>query len=107
MLKRCPELKPTDAEGVARRFRLPWALGTVGLIRPMSHAFCGDCDRIRITADGMLKPCLHSGQELPLRGLSGEALVLQIARGIGAKPPEHHLREHSSDAERGMSQIGG
>lgn len=107
VLARCPALQPIGGEGVAMRYRLPNALGAVGLIRPMSHAFCGDCDRIRITADGMLKPCLHSGQELPLRGLSGEALVRQIALGIGAKPPEHRLREHSSDAERGMSQIGG
>lgn len=59
--QRCPDLEAVGAEGVASCYRLPGAAGTVGLIAPMSHVFCGDCSRIRITADGKLKPCLHSG----------------------------------------------
>lgn len=107
VLDTCPELAPTDTEGVARRYRLPGAKGAVGLIQPMSHAFCGDCDRIRVTADGMLKPCLHSGAELNLRGLTGRALVDRIAEGIGAKPPAHHLLDAGSETERRMNRIGG
>ena len=103
----CPALLPTDTEGVARRYRLPGAKGAVGLIQPMSHAFCGDCDRIRVTADGMLKPCLHSGAELNLRGLSGQTLVNRIAEGFGAKPPTHHLLDAGSETDRRMNQIGG
>lgn len=107
VLRRLPRLVPVSAEGVAMRYRLPDGLGTVGLIRPMSRAFCGDCDRIRVTADGMLKPCLHSGAEISLRGLSGEALVRRIAEGIGAKPMEHHLQDEGTGTDRRMSQIGG
>lgn len=107
VLARCPELAPVDVEGVARRYRLPDAKGTVGLIRPMSHAFCGDCDRVRITADGMLKPCLHSGMEIDLKGLTGQALTDALVRGIGAKPAKHHLSDGGSETERRMSQIGG
>lgn len=107
VLKACPELQPIGMEGVAQRYRLPQSLGAVGLIRPMSHAFCGDCDRIRVTSDGMLKPCLHSGVELSLRGLSGEALVERLLEGIEGKPSTHHLNQSGSETDRRMNQIGG
>lgn len=107
VLRRVPELIPLAGEGVAARYRLPDGLGTVGLIRPMSRAFCGDCDRIRVTADGMLKPCLHSGAEISLRGLRGEALRARIAEGIRAKPEAHHLADGGTGTDRGMNQIGG
>jgi len=107
VLTRCPTLLPIGDEGVARRYRLPDGVGTIGLIRPMSHAFCGDCDRIRVTSDGMLKPCLHSGTELNLRGLSGTALIKRMQEGIGGKPATHHLREGGTETDRRMNQIGG
>ena len=59
VLSRVPELRPAGRSGVAQLYRLPGAAGMVGLIEPMSCAFCADCTRIRITADGKLKPCLH------------------------------------------------
>lgn len=108
VLDACPDLRPAEASGVARRYRLPDGQGLVGLIEPMSHRFCGDCDRIRVTADGKLKPCLHSDQEIPLRGLHGEALRRAIAAGIAAKPERHHMNETGrSEAGRNMHQIGG
>ena len=80
----------------------------MGLIAPMSHRFCGDCDRIRVTADGKLKPCLHSDQEISLRSLHGEALRQAIRDGIAAKPERHHMTETGrSGAGRNMHQIGG
>lgn len=89
-------------------YRLPGAAGTVGLIAPMSHVFCGDCSRIRITADGKLKPCLHSGEEIPLRGLTGADLVQAVRQGIARKPERHHLeRRGGSEARRSMNEIGG
>jgi GTP 3',8-cyclase len=103
----CPELVPTANEGVAHRYRLPGAAGTVGLIRPMSHAFCGECDRIRVTADGMLKPCLHSSEEISLRGLAGAELLARIREGIGDKPAAHRLNGSGTGTSRRMSQIGG
>ena len=106
--QRCPALEPTGAEGVASCYRLPGASGTVGLIAPMSHVFCGDCSRIRITADGKLKPCLHSGEEIPLRGLTGEDLVQAVRQGIARKPERHHLeRRGGSETRRSMNEIGG
>lgn len=107
VLEACPGLIPIADEGVARRYRLPDAVGTVGLIRPMSHAFCGTCNRIRITADGKLKPCLHSGVEMDLRELNGAALQACIAEGIAGKPPTHHLNDTGTETDRRMNQIGG
>ena len=108
VLDRVPELEPVGTDGVSRIYRLPGALGTVGLIEPMSHAFCSNCSRIRITADGKLKPCLHSETEIPLRGLSGEALREAIMRGVAMKPKQHELtRDGESRAGRGMNEIGG
>ena len=108
VLEACPELEPVGASGVARRYRILGGIGLVGLIEPMSHQFCDRCDRIRVTADGKLKPCLHSDQEIPLRGLTGEALREAIRKGIAAKPPRHHMTETGrSDTARNMNQIGG
>lgn len=101
-----PDLLPMAAEGVARRYRLPGGAGTVGLIAPMSHEFCSQCRRIRVTADGRLKGCLHSAEELTLRGLHGEALRGAIRQGIAQKPAGHHLRS-GSDTPRNMNEIGG
>ena len=107
VLERMQELAPIEAQGVARRYRLPGAMGTVGLISPVSHDFCGDCRRIRVTADGKLKGCLHSREEVPLRGLHGQELVDAVRQGILHKPKRHHLAERRSDTPRNMNQIGG
>lgn len=108
VLEACPDLRPVEGAGVARRYAVPGGQGIVGLIEPMSHRFCGDCDRIRVTADGKLKPCLHSRQELPLRGLHGEDLRRAIREGAAAKPERHHMDETGhSEAGRSMHQIGG
>jgi cyclic pyranopterin phosphate synthase len=108
VLERCPELQPVDTHGVSWRYRLPGGRGYVGLIAPLSHIFCSQCSRIRITADGKLKPCLHSKTEIELRGLHGAALDAAIRRGIAFKPEQHHLNEAGiSESLRGMSAIGG
>ena len=108
VLERCPELEPVSHDGVAACCRFPGAKGTVGLIAPMSHAFCSECSRIRITADGKLKPCLHSAAELSLRGLSGDELEAAIRRGILMKPERHHMNASGeTETQRGMFEIGG
>ncbi len=108
VLERCRSLVPAEPSGVARRWRLPGGKGLVGLIEPMSHRFCGSCDRIRITADGRLKPCLHSSQEIILRGLHGEELRQAVREGIAAKPERHHMAEEGrSQTARNMNEIGG
>ena len=108
VLERCRSLVPAEPSGVARRWRLPGGKGLVGLIEPMSHRFCSSCDRIRITADGRLKPCLHSSQEIILRGLHGEELRQAVREGIAAKPERHHMAEEGrSQTARNMNEIGG
>ena len=95
--------------GVAALYRLPDAQGCVGLIRPVSRHFCAACNRLRLTADGKLKPCLHSGQELSIRGLDDEAMRAQFLRAIRKKPAQHAPLDlaHQSEAGRSMNEIGG
>ncbi len=108
VLDALPGLEPAGVSGVTELYRMPGWVGTVGLIRPMSHHFCAACDRIRVTADGMLKPCLHSALELPLRGLHGQALEQAIRQGILSKPQSHHMDTcRPSQSLRGMNEIGG
>ena len=107
VLARFPELEPIESQGVALRYRLPGARGTVGFICPLSHTFCAQCRRLRVTADGKLKSCLHSREEISLKGLRGPGLEEAIRQGILQKPQEHHLTERPSDTPRNMNQIGG
>ncbi len=111
VLERLPELQPlpTERGGVARRYAFPGAAGSVGLISPVSCSFCSECNRIRLTSDGMLKPCLHSAREFPLRGLHGEALSAAILDAVDAKPEAHGAfsATQRSEAGRNMNEIGG
>ena len=108
VLEAVPELEPCGTSGVARLFSLPNARGRVGLISPLSSHFCPECNRIRITPDGRLKPCLHSAQEIELRGFHGAEPDAQLREGICTKPMRHHLSPASpSESLRGMSRIGG
>lgn len=108
--ERVPELVPLAADGgVARRFALPGAKGEVGLISPLTDHFCDTCNRIRLTADGKLKPCLHSPIEIPIKSLDDAAMKDAFAEAITRKPAHHPLlsNEHRSEAGRNMNQIGG
>jgi len=110
VLEACPELIPDPAyeNQVAAVYRLPGAKVPVGLIRPMSQNFCARCNRVRVTADGKLKPCLHTEEEILLRGLSGEALQTALEGGITGKPSRHHMDASTgSESQRGMHRIGG
>ena len=82
-------------------------MGVIGLISPISSIFCDECSRIRITSDGMLKPCLHSNEEIPIRGLTGEDLRKVIKESILRKPQRHHIDFSCSDTCRSMNEIGG
>ncbi|MBQ3266035.1 MAG: GTP 3',8-cyclase MoaA [Ruminococcus sp.] len=94
-------------DGVARVYGFPGYKGTIGLICPMSHSFCPSCNKIRVTADGKLKPCLHSDQEIDLKGLSGEKLEQAIRDGIMQKPESHRFGLAGSATGRNMNEIGG
>ena len=108
VLRTLPELIRVGTDGTAELYRLPDAQGTVGLIRAMSRAFCSRCSRLRLTADGKLKPCLHSAQEISVRGLHGQALRDAIIQAAEAKPSGHRLNEQGfSNTDRAMHRIGG
>jgi cyclic pyranopterin phosphate synthase len=98
--------------GPARYYRLPGAKGTIGFITPVSEHFCYRCNRLRLTADGQLRPCLLSDQEIDLRtplrrGADADEIKALIVQGINCKPMHHHLAEHVHPESRAMSQIGG
>lgn len=110
VLEVLPELEKQPADGgVARLYRLPGALGNVGLISPVNAHFCAGCNRIRLTADGKLKPCLHSAEEYSIKGLSKEQMREVITQVINAKPEWHGVlnAQNPSHAGRNMNQIGG
>jgi cyclic pyranopterin phosphate synthase len=111
------ELEPasgTYGNGPAKYFRLPQAQGTFGFITPVSDHFCEACNRMRLTADGRLRPCLLSNSEIdvktPLRsGAGDDQLAALFHEAVGEKPEGHSLCRASGrwGFRRKMSQIGG
>jgi cyclic pyranopterin phosphate synthase len=98
--------------GPARYYRLPGAVGTIGFITPISEHFCYQCNRLRLTADGRLRPCLLSDYEIDLRTPLRQGADLAEVRelliySIRAKPERHHLDENIAPRKRAMSEIGG
>lgn len=106
-----PELEPVEARksSVAREYVLPDAKGRVGLISPLSNHFCASCNRLRLTADGCIKPCLHSAEELSVRGLHGDELKEAILTATAHKPKMHVelSAQARSESKRSMNRIGG
>lgn len=98
--------------GPARYFRIEGAAGAIGLITPLSCRFCADCNRIRITADGLAKGCLFSGETIDLGASLGEpgeeGLRAALLGVVGGKKERHFLDARRSDpAEWPMSRVGG
>lgn len=94
--------------GPARYYRFPGAKGTIGVISPLSHHFCKECNRLRLTADGRVRTCLFSDDELDARevlrtGTDQDVREL-IRAALRAKPEGHDAR---IGTRRRMSQIGG
>jgi cyclic pyranopterin phosphate synthase len=100
--------------GPAKYYQFPKAKGAFGFITPISDHFCSACNRLRLTADGKLRPCLLSKEEIdiktPLRsGASDRELARLFHAAVAAKPEGHTLCRASGfpDFGRSMSQIGG
>jgi GTP 3',8-cyclase len=114
-LQRIGELHPVDGpagNGPATYFQFPGGAGTVGVITPMSHNYCDRCNRMRLTADGRLRPCLFGDIETDLRTAlrSGQPLEPLIIHTLAIKPERHHLVQGSdvgSGGLRALSQVGG
>jgi cyclic pyranopterin phosphate synthase len=92
--------------GPATYYRFPGAVGTIGVISPLSHHFCAECNRLRLTADGKLRTCLFSDDELDAREVlrNGGDVRALIRAALAAKPESHNMRVGTL---RRMSQIGG
>jgi cyclic pyranopterin phosphate synthase len=108
-------LEPVEGpfgNGPARYHRFPGAPGTVGVITPMSHNYCDRCNRMRLTADGQLRPCLFGALQTDLRGplRAGEDIRPYIEHTLQVKPERHHLVQGSAVGSGGLvalSQTGG
>jgi len=110
-------LEPTTVatgNGPAKYYRLPGAVGVVGFITAMSDHFCQSCNRMRLTADGKLKPCLLANHEIDirtaLRGGEGDQVIYELfLQALEQKPIGHRLGDHGEGADltRAMFQVGG
>ncbi len=94
--------------GPAQYYRFPGAPGTIGVITPLSHHFCEECNRLRLTADGRIRTCLFSDEEIDARTVlregDDEDVRALVREALLAKPESHQMRVGTL---RGMSQIGG
>jgi cyclic pyranopterin phosphate synthase len=114
-LRAVDRLEPVDGpwgNGPATYYRFPGAAGTVGVITPMSHSYCDRCNRMRLTADGQLRPCLFGNLQTNLRDplRAGANLVPLIEDTLRVKPERHHLVQGSDLGSGGLialSQTGG
>lgn len=104
----------TDNWGPARLCILPRAKGKVGFIAPMSWHFCGSCNRLRLTADGKIRTCLFSDQEIDfgdsLRKGASEKELIEILKSAVKQKPRRHNREKNqylTSNRQGMCAIGG
>jgi GTP 3',8-cyclase len=107
------ESQPREPHATARVYRFADGHGKVGFINPVSEPFCGDCNRIRLTADGRLRTCLFSLNETDLRGpmrdgVDDRELERIIREAVWLKELKHHVGEPGFiQPARSMSAIGG
>lgn len=111
ILDKVPELIKVEREDIsspAVYYKLPNSKGKVGIINPISCKFCEYCNRIRLTAQGKLKLCLHSNEEIDLKASlrNGEDIKEIILESINQKPESHNL-ESGKYVSKNMNQIGG
>jgi cyclic pyranopterin phosphate synthase len=114
-IERIDALEPVKGpfgNGPALYHRFPGAPGTIGVITPMSHNYCDRCNRMRLTADGHLRPCLFGALQTNLRDplRAGEDLVPHIVETLRTKPERHYLIQGSDAGSGGLvalSQTGG
>ena len=118
--RRWPELAPLPGaacaalgDGPAVYYTVPGWKGDIGFIAAVHGKFCASCNRVRLTSQGFLRPCLASEAGCDLKallrsGASDEALLTAIRTTIWEKPQEHHFElKQDIPATRGMYRIGG
>lgn len=104
-----PAAGPARGNGPAAYHRLSGAAGTIGVITPMTHTYCGSCNRVRLTADGRLRTCLFGDHEVNLREplRAGDGLAPYFVRALDEKPREHALLQLRVGGLQALSQVGG
>ena len=100
---------PTRGNGPAEYYQLSGAAGSIGVITPMTHTYCGSCNRVRLTADGRLRTCLFGDHEVDLRTplRAGEPLAPFVRQALADKPEAHALLSRRVGGLRALSQVGG
>jgi GTP 3',8-cyclase len=100
---------PARGNGPAAYYHFAGAPGSVGVITPMTHTYCGSCNRVRLTADGRLRTCLFGDHEIDLRTplRNNEALESYFRRALAEKPKEHALLQLRVGGLRALSEVGG
>ena len=100
---------PARGNGPAAYHRLPGGLGSIGVITPMTHTYCGSCNRVRLTADGRLRTCLFGDHEVDLRTPLRAGLPLDpfVRRALAEKPEAHALLARRVGGLRALSEVGG
>lgn len=110
------EKKEVKGNGPAENWELEGGVGSFGLIHPISDHFCKNCNRLRLTADGRIKPCLYWIDELDIKKAVGDVPLMKSIyyKAMQIKPENHEMAAKLSDlsqsytpTERRMSQIGG
>ena len=108
-----PFTASSASAGPSVNFQVPGAKGVIGFISPISRHFCGSCRRLRLTADGKLRPCLLSDTEIDIKsslrsGCSDAELESLLRTALEVKPERHHVAENGAGCfQRTMSRIGG
>lgn len=112
ILNNFPALIPltNEIDSTAKLYKLKDSKGNIGLINPLSCKFCSQCNRVRLTPIGTIKPCLHSENEISIKEyLNDESMLIgALKKAIINKPLEHNLQEEKvSRSKKMMYQIGG
>ncbi len=108
IIRRIPNIQKESAKGNTTYYSIPTKNGMIGFINPVSKKFCESCNRLRLTADGNIRPCLHFDDEFKVKNVAEYEVEEVIRNAILSKPKEHELdNEDGSRSKRSMNQIGG
>jgi len=108
ILKKHKQLDFVRKDTVSEYYNVKGKKGLIGFINPISHKFCDSCNRIRLTADGHLKPCLHNNNEILIKDMEITSIVEKLKEAVIAKPVSHKLdKSNKNKSDRPMNKIGG
>lgn len=106
VLKHFPQAQYSGFEGTAEIYTLPGAKGRLGLISPVSCRFCSSCNRLRLTSDGKLKPCLYTANETRIEAMNDSSILKAVSEALAHKP-QHRPETFETSEIRTMTQTGG